>query len=364
MIKVSSLTILLLGLAVIAAQNLTGYPPRDEIPDVNSPQVQAWLKEIDLTGAPAIAPYPPGDPTPACPTAAINANDCIGGCQSCKGDDLVECTAPNTWGVTFDDGPAPSTPALLDYLRAQKISASFFVMGSNVIMYPEILKREVAEGHHLASHTWSHHALTTLTNAQIVAEMKWTEKAVMDITGHRLRYMRPPYGEINNRVRFVLKKMGYVVVDWTGDEFDTLDWQPIPESEKIARFTRSLDVYAASPRTKGFYCLEHDITPAGVSLAQKLVPLGIARNISFASVAGCEAGAAAYQNSNATPSASLPGTATATAGTGPSRSQSASGGSVTSSVTAKVAGAASHTGEVALSVASVFVALVASIVLA
>ncbi|KAF9946905.1 chitin deacetylase [Mortierella alpina] len=364
MIKVSSLTILLLALAAISAQNLTGYPPRDEVPDVNSPQVQAWLKEIDLTGVPAIAPYPPGDPTPACPTAAINANDCIRGCQSCNGDDLFECTAPNTWGVTFDDGPAPSTSTLLDYLRNQKISASFFVMGSNVIMYPDILKREVAEGHHLASHTWSHHALTTLTNAQIVAEMKWTEKAVMDITGLRLKYMRPPYGEINNRVRFVLKRLGYVVVDWTGDEFDTLDWQPIPESEKIARFTRSLDAYAASPRTKGFYCLEHDITPEGVSLAQKLVPLGVARNISFASVAGCEAGAAAYQNSIATPSASLPGTATATAGTGPSRSQSASAGSVTSSVTAKVPGAASHTGGVALSVASVFVALVASILLA
>jgi len=54
--------------------------------------------------------------------------------------------------------------------------------------------------------------------------MKWTEKAIMDATGHKVRYMRPPYGDIDNRVRFVLKQMGYVVVDWT-DSFDTLDWQ-------------------------------------------------------------------------------------------------------------------------------------------
>lgn len=73
--------------------------------------------------------------------------------------------------------------------------------------------------------SWSHHALTTLSNEQIVAEMKWTEKAIEDATGYRVRYMRPPYGDVDNRVRFVLKKLGYTVVDWTGDTFDSNDWK-------------------------------------------------------------------------------------------------------------------------------------------
>lgn len=64
-----------------------------------------------------------------------------------------------------------------------------------------------------------------MTNEQIVAEMKWTEKAIADVTGYRVKYMRPPYGDIDDRVRFVLKKMGYVVVDWGGDTFDVQDWK-------------------------------------------------------------------------------------------------------------------------------------------
>lgn len=81
--------------------------------------------------------------------------------------------------------------------------------------------------------SWSHHALTTLSNEQIVAEMKWTEKAIEDATGYRVKYMRPPYGDIDNRVRFVLKKLGYIVVDWTGDTFDTNDWKSKPTIQSL-----------------------------------------------------------------------------------------------------------------------------------
>jgi peptidoglycan/xylan/chitin deacetylase (PgdA/CDA1 family) len=215
--------------------------------------------------------------------------------------------------LTFDDGPSTDTPVLLDYLKKTKVAATFFLIGSNVISYPDIVKREVAEGHHLASHTWSHHALTTLTNEQIVAEMKWTEKAVLDATGLRLKYMRPPYGDINNRVRFVLKKLGYIPVDWTGDEFDTNDWQmpTMAESKVLSIFTKSLDTYAASNRTSGFYCLEHDLNSMTVGVAQKLIPLGLARNITIASVPVCESDAQPYQAGGTAPMPTLPASVTA-----------------------------------------------------
>jgi peptidoglycan/xylan/chitin deacetylase (PgdA/CDA1 family) len=211
--------------------------------------------------------------------------------------------------LTFDDGPSTATPTLLNYLKTNKHSATFFLIGSNVIQYPDTVKREVAEGHHLASHTWSHHALTTLSNEQIVAEMKWTEKAVMEATGLRLKYMRPPYGDINNRVRYVLKKLGYIPVDWTGDAFDTNDWQmpTMAESKVIATFTKSLDAYVASNKTKGFYCLEHDLNDLTVGAAQKLIPLGTARNINIASVAQCEGDSQPYQLGGTAPMPSVSG---------------------------------------------------------
>ncbi|KAF9974957.1 chitin deacetylase [Actinomortierella ambigua] len=295
MVKLISSTFAAIAfIAVANSQALTGYPPLNEIPDVKSPEVQAWLKEIDLKGAPAI-PLHKGAP-PVCPNPPI-PNECYWTCEGCAADDITKCAAPNTWGLTFDDGPSAITPELLDYLKAQKASATFFLIGSNVVQYPNVVKRELAEGHHLASHTWSHHALTTLTNEQIVAEIKWTEKAVLEAAGVRLKYMRPPFGDINNRVRFVLKKLGYIPVDWTGDEFDTKDWDYGKQglANIISHFTKSLDTYVAGPKTQGFYCLEHDTNNDTLSVAKEILPLGQQRKVNIANVAQCESDPTGYQ---------------------------------------------------------------------
>ncbi|KAG8682336.1 chitin deacetylase [Ceratobasidium sp. 394] len=45
-----------------------------------------------------------------------------------------------TWGLTFDDGPSPYTPKVLNYLEDKKIKATFYVIGSNVIDKPAILQ--------------------------------------------------------------------------------------------------------------------------------------------------------------------------------------------------------------------------------
>ncbi|KAI8355806.1 hypothetical protein B0O80DRAFT_32342 [Mortierella sp. GBAus27b] len=276
MVKIfaSTLTVLLLTVSAVKAQLVVAnFPKVNEVPDTKSAQVQAWLKEIDLTGAPNIAPTtaPKGSP-PAC---APKTDACVWTCDACAANDITQCGAPGTWGLTFDDGPSTATPKLLDFLKTNKLSASFFLIGSNVVQYPDTVKREVTEGHHLASHTWSHTALTTLTNEQIVAEMKWTEKAVMDATGLRMKYMRPPYGDINNRVRFVLQKMGYIPVDWTGDNFDTNDWRIGTKDWNLTRvistFSGNLNTYTTSltadPNHAGFYCLEHDVSATTVDAA-------------------------------------------------------------------------------------------------
>lgn len=49
---------------------------------------------------------------------------------------------------------------LLKYLDDKDISATFFVVGSRVISYPDILIAEYMAGHEIAVHTWSHHVRT------------------------------------------------------------------------------------------------------------------------------------------------------------------------------------------------------------
>ena len=58
--------------------------------------------------------------------------------------------------LTFDDGPGPDTPALLDVLRDRGVRATFFVTGAHVTAHPDLARRIVAEGHAVGNHTFSH----------------------------------------------------------------------------------------------------------------------------------------------------------------------------------------------------------------
>ncbi|KAF9573789.1 chitin deacetylase [Mortierella alpina] len=291
-----SLTIVVLALiSEVVGFSIDDYPKPKKLVSIYHPRVQQWLKEIDLTGAPDI-PLGPVDPTNCTTRPPPAKEECNSSCGSCTDDDVVACQLPNTWGLTFDDGPRNTTEPLLDFLKTHNLKATFFVMGSNAVQFPEVLRREVREGHHLASHTWSHHALTTLTNEEIVAEMKWTEQAIFDITGIRVKYMRAPYGDIDARVRFVLRKMGFIPVGWE-DDFDTKDWnKQMTDAQVVQDFTASLDKYVAGNKTKGFYCLEHDMEDSVVNRAFKLVPLGWERKIEYATVAQCQSDSQPYQS--------------------------------------------------------------------
>lgn len=58
--------------------------------------------------------------------------------------------------LTFDDGPSPVTGTILDTLAKEQVPATFFMLGSNVEKYPEIVQRVFAEGHSIGTHSYSH----------------------------------------------------------------------------------------------------------------------------------------------------------------------------------------------------------------
>lgn len=69
--------------------------------------------------------------------------------------------APKEVVLTFDDGPWPkTTAAILDALKAECVRATFFLIGENAKSRPELVKREIAEGHTVAHHTMTHPAAT------------------------------------------------------------------------------------------------------------------------------------------------------------------------------------------------------------
>jgi len=165
----------------------------------------------------------------------------------------------------------------------------FFLVGSRCSEYGALVKQEVAQGHQVAVHTWSHHALTSLTNEQIVAEIKWTEKCIFDVAGVIPTMMRPPYGDTDDRVRFVLEKLGYQQVIWT-DGFDTNDWQ-IPDNvgvttaSVLATFRSWLPLIPKLGH--GFIVLEHDLWAQTVGVALQILPQAIAAKLNLQPVGTC-----------------------------------------------------------------------------
>jgi peptidoglycan/xylan/chitin deacetylase (PgdA/CDA1 family) len=139
---------------------------------------------------------------------------------------VTECTKPNSVALTFDDGPFRFTDRLLDILKVNNVKATFFVNGNNrwnMNSNPEavrLIKRAFGEGHQIASHTWSHPDMTTLSEEQITQEMKLLSDGLFDIIGKRPRHMRPPFGSTNILVENTMKKLGYRIIMWSADSND------------------------------------------------------------------------------------------------------------------------------------------------
>jgi peptidoglycan/xylan/chitin deacetylase (PgdA/CDA1 family) len=75
--------------------------------------------------------------------------------------------------LTFDDGPwLNNTSAVLKALADQCLRATFFPIGKHATYYPEILKQDVAAGHTIGSHTWSHADLTKKTPDEAKEEIE------------------------------------------------------------------------------------------------------------------------------------------------------------------------------------------------
>ncbi|KAA1469047.1 glycoside hydrolase/deacetylase [Dentipellis sp. KUC8613] len=257
------------------------WPAQDKVPETNTPQVQEWMKELQGFNIPNYTPTKDGscagDPAAAAEAAQRGWWTCGG---FTRDTDITACPDKYTWGVSFDDGPGLYTQlvlvfswTLLNYLDEKNIHATFFVVGSRVIERPDVLIEEYMKGHELSVHTWSHRPLTSLTNEQIVAELGWTRAAIKAVLGVTPTSMRPPFGDMDDRVRAISLAMGMTPIIWTrtpsAGQFDTNDW-------KVAGgLVSGVDSYLtfqgilgnASLIDTGFIVLQHDLYAITVDLA-------------------------------------------------------------------------------------------------
>jgi len=138
----------------------------------------------------------------------------------------------NPLALTFDDGPSAWTPLVLDLLREYDTRATFFVIGARVRERPNDVKRIVAEGHELGSHTLTHPRLTEIDDDEVRAEISGGLDALEEVLGERPRLFRAPGFHADDRVLRIVDELGLEAVF---AHVDPQDWREERDSHTIFR---------------------------------------------------------------------------------------------------------------------------------
>src|SRR5271155_225744 len=132
--------------------------------------------------------------------------------------------------ITFDDGPDPRwTPKILDILKKKQVPAAFFVIGRDASQYPDILRREYADGQEIGNHTYTHPPWDEISKTQARWELNLTQRLIESTLGVKTILFRPPYG-IDHQPEYAeevaqlpfAQDMGYLII---GQKIDPHDWQ-------------------------------------------------------------------------------------------------------------------------------------------
>jgi len=280
-VNVSSLCVLASLLVSLSDAALTGnWPPVDQPP----PAVKEWTALVDLTKVPKAPVVNAADVGVKCPDKDTFCNWSCTGCTK-PDSDVILCPTKGDWGITFDDGPTEFTTGLLDFLAKSGTKVTFFVVGSRVFENPEILQRAVKEGHQIGIHTWSHPSLTSQSDEQIIAELKWTEAAIKQAVGLTPKYMRPPFGDYDDRVRAIATQLGYKVVIW---DRDTNDWMSADDkSFQLTWIEGNFTQWVTKQATTGHISLEHDLYKQTAERAQIALSIVTQAGFNIKPVAVC-----------------------------------------------------------------------------
>jgi peptidoglycan/xylan/chitin deacetylase (PgdA/CDA1 family) len=130
---------------------------------------------------------------------------------------------PGQIALTFDDGPHPHlTPMLLDILQRHGVRATFFLIGCHAVTYPDLVRRIVAEGHSLGTHSWSHPDLTRLPADAARREIARAQDAVLSIEPGAAPFFRLPYGAglRNPTLTRILAELQLYNIYWNMDSRD------------------------------------------------------------------------------------------------------------------------------------------------
>lgn len=111
--------------------------------------------------------------------------------------------------LSFDDGPTSElTEIILNILSKKNVKATFFLVGENVLKYPDLYNSILKEGHRVGNHTFNHLKGWETSNNEYVENVIKASDCIHS------NLFRPPYGKISPRQGKLLKSQ-YKIIMWS-----------------------------------------------------------------------------------------------------------------------------------------------------
>ena len=190
--------------------------------------------------------------------------------QRLSGDRIVwrDNNRQKTLRLTFDDGPNPVyTPMVMDILDRFQIKGVFFLVGKDVIQFPEIARQIVNRGHLVGNHSYSHRIELKKGITNFNDEIKRCNEAIFDATGISCRLFRPPWGIVTARLAFYCLYNGLQMLEWS---FDSEDYKH--EQNRGITGAESGDII-----------LLHDDVPFALQILNNDIPILLDKGFTFIS---------------------------------------------------------------------------------
>ena len=138
----------------------------------------------------------------------------------------VVCKAPNSLkriAISFDDGPAEHTSAILKILSDYQVKATFFCIGKNIEQNAATLQKLYQAGHLIGNHSYSHTiAFDFWSKKKVQQDLQRTHELIKQITGRDVCWFRPPFGVINPSIARAVRGLNYTTIGWSIRSLDTV----------------------------------------------------------------------------------------------------------------------------------------------
>ncbi len=145
--------------------------------------------------------------------------------------------------LSFDDGPHRiATPAVLDSLQQERVSAMFFLLGQNAELYPDLVRRIHDDGHVVGNHGDEHRPVWFRARKTIISRLRRASAAIEQAGGGRPVTFRPPYGRLDPSTPVAARGAGLTTTMFSVNSWDFSGGDVASIVDRVLRRTRPGDI--------------------------------------------------------------------------------------------------------------------------